>query len=105
MGQQGIYVAPCNRVPNINRADTSCTEVVIQKLWIIEFELFVSGSIITKGCAVVKAKNASEATTILTKDGIYNATPNKYSIIRVAEIVPSPSSMLLCEQINDIVYD
>ena len=97
---KGIYVSPDCITPNKYREDFE--EL---KLWIIEFELFVSGSIITKGCAVVKAKNASEAITILTKDGMYNATPNKYSVIRVAEIVPSPSSMLLCEQINDIVYD
>ena len=97
---KGIYVSPDCITPNKYR--DGFEEL---KLWIIEFELFVSGSIITKGCAIVKAKNASEAVTILTKDGIYNATPNKYSVIRIAEIVPSPSSMLLCEQINDIVYD
>ena len=97
---KGIYVSPDCVTPNKYREGFE--EL---KLWIIEFELFVSGSIITKGCAVVKAKNAPEATTILTKDGMYNANPNKYSIIRIAEIIPSPSSMLLCEQINDIVYD
>ena len=39
MGQQGIYVAPCNNVPNRDRVETRCTEANTQKLWIIEFEI------------------------------------------------------------------
>lgn len=99
MSQQGIYVSPDCITPNRDRDVFNDL-----KLWIIEFELFVSGSIVTKGCAVVKANNPNSAVQLLTKEGMYNATSNKYSIIRVAEIIPSPSSMLICEQINDINY-
>lgn len=97
MSQQGIYVSPCDVIPNKDR-------VLINnplKLWIIEFDVMESGYNVTNGCAVVKASNPNEATNILTHDGVYNSNPRRYAITRVAEIIPSPEAMLLCEQINN----
>lgn len=70
---------------------------VKKKLWIMEFELKTHG----KGCAVVKAGNPAEAERILEADGMYNSNPKNYVIIRIEEIVPSPESMLICEQITE----
>ena len=97
MGQQGIYVAPCNNVPNRDR-DTKCTETITQKLWIVEFEI----SNTTKGCAVVKSPNAKGAEVLVKTQGAYNGTPSMYKITRIEEIVMSPDSMLICEQIATI---
>ena len=95
MGQQGIYVAPCNNVSNRDRIDTRCIEANTQKLWIVEFEI----NKITKGCAVVKSPNAKGAEILLKTQGSFNGTPNMYKITRIEEIVMSPDSMLICEQI------
>ena len=65
-----------------------------QRLWIIQFYVFKN-----KGCAVVKAENSRKAELILKAEGSYNGQPNKYEIIRIEEILPSPSDMLLAEQI------
>ena len=65
-----------------------------QRLWVIEFNVLKN-----KGCAVVKAENSKKAELILKAEGSYNGQPNKYKIIRIEEILPSPSSMLLAEQI------
>lgn len=95
MGQQGIYVAPCNNVPNRDRtniAESACKE---QRLWVIEFEV----SNIGKGCAMVKALNPKDAENKLKTEGSYNGTSYMYKITRIEEIIPSPSRMLLCEQI------
>lgn len=98
MGQQGIYVAPCNCVPNRDRVETKCTEPITQKLWIVEFEI----NNITKGCAVVKSPNAKGAEVLVKTQGSYNGTPSMYKITRIEEIVMSPDSMLICEQIVTI---
>ena len=65
-----------------------------QRLWIIEFDIFKN-----KGCAVVKAENSKKAELLLKAEGNYNGQPNDYKITRIEEILPSPSSMLLAEQI------
>ena len=93
MTQQGIYVAPCNVTPNKNRSNE-----VVQKLWIIEFEIKGVG----KGCSVVKSPNARGAEVLLKTQGLYNGTPSMYKITRIEEIVMSPDSMLICEQIVTI---
>ena len=95
MGQQGIYVAPCSVKPNrarIDNVEVACKE---QRLWVIEFEI----SNIGKGCAVVKASNPKDAENKLKTEGDYNGAPYMYNISRIEEIIPSPSGMLLCEQI------
>ena len=93
MTQQGIYVTPCNVAPNKNRSNE-----VVQKLWIIEFEIKGVG----KGCSVVKSPNARGAEVLLKTQGLYNGTPSMYKITRIEEIVMSPDSMLICEQIVTI---
>lgn len=93
--QQGIYAAPCEVKPNRDRVDTACATVKEQKLWIIEFRVKNIGN----GCAVVKAFNPKEAETLLKSGGAFNGMPYLYDIIRVEEIVPSPDSMLIAEQI------
>lgn len=95
MTQKGIYAAPCDIVPNRDRVDNTDCAVKEQKLWIIEFEVKTLG----KGCAVVKAFNPKEAETLLKSEGVYNGMSYLYDIIRVEEIVPSPDSMLIAEQI------
>lgn len=95
MGQQGIYVAPCSVKPNKDRIDiveSACKE---QRLWVIEFEV----SNIGKGCAVVKASNPKDAENKLKTEGSYNGASYMYKITRIEEIIPSPSGMLLCEQV------
>ena len=66
-----------------------------KKLWIIEFEIRNDG----RGCAVVKAGNSNEASMVLKSEGLYNGSPIDYRIYRIEEIVPSPETMLICEQI------
>lgn len=92
---RGIYVAPCDDVPNRDRVDNTDCAVREQKLWIIEFEIKAIG----KGCAVVKASNPKEAETLLKSEGTFNGMGYLYSITRIEEIVPSPDSMLIAEQI------
>lgn len=65
-----------------------------QRLWVIEFNVFKN-----KGCAVVKAENSRKAELLLKAEGNYNGQPNDYKITRIEEILPSPSDMLLTEQI------
>lgn len=65
-----------------------------QRLWIIQFYVFKN-----KGCAIVKAENSRKAELILKAEGNYNGQPNEYKITRIEEILPSPSDMLLAEQI------
>ena len=65
-----------------------------QRLWVIEFDIFKN-----KGCAIVKAENSKKAELLLKAEGNYNGQPNNYEITRIEEILPSPSSMLLAEQI------
>lgn len=94
-GYRGIYASPCDVRPNRDMIDTKELATKEQKLWIIEFRV----KNIDNGCAVVKAFNPKEAETLLKSEGVYNGTPYLYDIIRVEEIVPSPDSMLLAEQL------
>lgn len=66
-----------------------------QRLWVIEFNVRNMG----KGCAVVKAYSPKEAERLLKSEGILNGTPSLYDITRIEEIIPSPDSMLIAEQI------
>lgn len=95
MTQRGIYAGPCEVKPNRDRVDNTDCAVKEQKLWIIEFEVKTLG----KGCAVVKASNPKEAETLLKSEGTFNGMGYLYSIIRIEEIVSSPDSMLIAEQI------
>lgn len=92
---RGICAAPCDIVPNRDRVDNTDCAVKEQKLWIIEFKIKAIG----KGCAVVKASNPKEAETLLKSEGTFNGMGYLYSITRIEEIVPSPDSMLIAEQI------
>lgn len=95
MGQQGIYVTPCSVKPNRDRMDNAELACKEQRLWVVEFEVSNKG----KGCAVVKASNPKDAENKLKTEGSYNGTSYMYKISRIEEIIPSPSGMLLCEQI------
>lgn len=94
-GYRGIYASPCDVKPNrdvIDKKKLACKE---QKLWIIEFKVKNVGN----GCAVVKAFNPKEAETLLKSEGAFNGMNSLYVITRIEEIVPSPDSMLIAEQI------
>lgn len=93
--QQGVYAAPCDVKPNRDRADINRLMAIEQRLWIIEFSVKNMG----KGCAVVKAYSPKEAERLLRSEGILNGTPSLYDITRIEEIVSSPDSMLIAEQI------
>lgn len=95
MAQRGIYAAPCEIKPNRDRTDTTKITVKEQRLWVIEFSVKGVGN----GCAVVKAGNPKEAERLLRSEGVLNGHPSLYDITRMEEIVPSPSSMLIAEQI------
>ena len=95
-GYKGIYVSPCDVRPNRDRVDTKELATKEQKLWIIEFKVKNVGN----GCAVVKAFNPKEAETLLKSEGTFNGMNSLYVITRIEEIVPSPDSMLIAEQIN-----
>ena len=79
----------------INNESDCHVPPVNKKLWIIEFEIRNDG----RGCAVVKAGNPSEASRVLKSEGLYNGSPIDYMIYRIEEIVLSPETMLICEQI------
>lgn len=70
-------------------------EPTSNRLWIVEYSIKDIGN----GCAVVKAHNANEVTSMLRNQGIFNGTPHLYSITRIEEIIESPDSMIICEQI------
>lgn len=79
-----------------NDCDIHVPEVK-NRLWVIEFEVRNVGN----GCAVVKALNPELSTKVLKSEGIYNGSPKDYIIKRIEEIIESPETMLLCEQINE----
>lgn len=95
MTQKGIYTAPCTTQPNRDRVDVGELAVKEQKLWVIEFNIKNMGN----GCAVAKAYSPKEAERLLRSEGILNGTPSLYDITRIEEIVSSPDSMLIAEQI------
>lgn len=76
--------------------DSDChVPSVNKRLWIIEFDIKGDG----RGCAVVKASNPNEASRVLKSEGLYNSNPINYMIYRIEEIIPSPDTMLICEQV------
>lgn len=95
MVQRGIYAAPCDTRPNRDRVDVKECAVKEQRLWVIEFSVKGVGN----GCAVVKARSPREAERLLRSEGVLNGTPSLYDITRIEEIIPSPDSMLIAEQI------
>lgn len=80
----------------INNENDCHVPLIKKKLWIIEFEIKGSNS---RGCAIVLAGNPNEASTILKSEGLYNGSPQDYMIYRIEEIISSPNSMLIAEQI------
>ena len=101
MAQGGIYAAPCQTAPNrdmVNTKEAACKEM---RLWIVEFNIKDIGN----GCAVIKANNPKQAEVLLKTQGTFNGSPHLYSITRIEEIIPSPDSMLICEQLATNVRD
>lgn len=63
---------------------TECNKVEPKfRLWVINYEV----TNIAKGIAVVKAKNAQEASTVLLADSQFNSMKNIFNIIRIEEII------------------
>ena len=101
MTQRGIYAAPCQTDSNrdmVNTKEAACKEM---RLWIVEFNIKDIGN----GCAVIKADNPKQAEVLLKTQGTFNSSPHLYSITRIEEIIPSPDSMLICEQLATNVRD
>ena len=101
MAQGGIYAAPCQTAPNRDRVNTKEAACKEMKLWIVEFNIKDIGN----GCAVIKANNPKQAEVLLKTQGTFNGSPHLYSITRIEEIIPSPDSMLICEQLATNVRD
>lgn len=101
MAQKGIYAAPCQATPNRDGVDTKEVTCKEMRLWIVEFSIKDVGN----GCAVVKADNPKQAEVLLKTQGTFNGLPHLYSITRIEEIIPSPDSMLICEQLATNVKD
>ena len=101
MTQRGIYVAPCDTSSDRDRVDIKAAVCKEKKLWIMEFNIKDVGN----GCAVVKADNPKQAEVLLKTHGTFNGLPHLYSITRIEEIIPSPDSMLICEQLATNVKD
>lgn len=95
MEQSKLHIESCDTRSNKDKADIVELAAKEQKLWIAEFNIKNIG----KGCAVIKARNPKEAEALLKADGSFNGTPFMYDIIRIEEIVSSPDSMLIAEQI------
>lgn len=79
----------------VNNENDCHVPPVNKRLWIIEFDIKGDG----RGCAVVKASNPNEASRVLKSEGLYNSNPINYMIYRIEEIIPSPDTMLICEQV------
>lgn len=101
MTQRGIYVSPDDIRPNRDRVDIQEVACKEMKLWIVEFSIKDIGN----GCAVVKADNPKKAEVLLKTQGTFNGLPHLYNITRIEEIIPSPNSMLICEQLATNVKD
>lgn len=99
--QRGVYVTPDNIRPNRDKVDIEEIATKEMKLWIIEFNIRNRGN----GCAVIKAANPKQAETLLKTQGMFNGLSYLYSITRIEEIIPSPDSMLICEQLATNVKD
>lgn len=101
MTQKGIYAAPCDTSPNRDRTDTKAAACKEMRLWIVEFSIKDIGN----GSAIIKANNPKQAEVLLKTQGTFNGLPHLYSITRIEEIIPSPDSMLICEQLATDVKD
>ena len=101
MTQRGIYAASCQTAPNRDMVNTKGVAYKEMKLWIVEFSIEGIGN----GCAVIKADNPKQAEVLLKTQGTFNGLPHLYSITRIEEIIPSPDSMLICEQLATNVRD
>ena len=63
---------------------TECNKVEPKlRLWVINYEVTNTA----KGIAVVKAKNAQEASNVLLADSQFNAMKDIFNIIRIEEII------------------
>lgn len=91
----------CGEISNRDEVDIKASACKEMKLWIIEFSVKDIGN----GCAVVKAGNPKQVEVLLKTQGIFNGSPHLYSITRIEEIIPSPDSMLVCEQLATNVKD
>lgn len=75
---------------------TECNKVEPKlRLWVINYEVNNTA----KGVAVVKAKNAKEASDILLADSQFNSMRNVLDIIRIEEIITYGAyAALVCEE-------
>lgn len=90
--QQGIYAAPNTKGANCEReCEVKCEK---PKLWVVDYN--VNGM---EGVAVVKANNPKRVEDILKSESKYNAYRSKFNILKIEEIIESPSEMLIMEAI------
>jgi hypothetical protein len=94
-GQQGIYCAPDNIIPDRDRIDAGCAPNGVMQLWVMEYEVTGVG----KGCAMCKATSPSEAIILLKSNGIYNGNPFSYKVTRIEQIIVPPCNGLMAEQV------
>ena len=72
-----------NHIYNLQER-TECNKVEPKlRLWVINYEVTNTA----KGIAVVKAKNAQEASNVLLADSQFNAMRDVFNIIRIEEII------------------
>lgn len=101
MLQEGIYEATCGISASRVTIDSKVSVCDEMRLWIVEFSIKDIGN----GCAVVKADNPKQAEVLLKTQGTFNGLSHLYKITRIEEIIPSPDSMLICEQLATNVKD
>lgn len=87
---QGIYVSPMEVKPN--RDIIKKASISDKKIWLIEYEV----KNYSKGAAIIRAKDPTEAETLLKSQGAFSGL--NYSINRIVEIPLSTSSKVLWEQ-------
>ena len=72
-----------NHIYNLQER-TECNKVEPKlRLWVINYEVTNTA----KGIAVVKAKNAQEASNVLLADSQFNAMRDVFNTIRIEEII------------------
>lgn len=92
---KGNYEAAGDTPSCMNEEEVRAAACKEMRLWIIEFSIKGIGN----GCAVAKAGNPKQAEILLKTQGMYNGQSYLYDITRIEEIIPSPDSMLICEQL------
>lgn len=76
--------------------DKDCKDIDVKpRLWSLVFTVKGEG----KGCAVVKALDSKNAINVLKSEGFYNGTSYLYEVESVEEIIESPDTMLVSEQV------